>query len=84
MTNIDNNTENADWLKSRRLDIPGLETFVDIVKYFNVPQGQPSRNIAIRKIANDHPWVYSLKPEEVFQFEQAFMQPDEKPEEEEK
>jgi len=81
MTNIDNNTENADWLKSVRLDIPGLETFVDIVKYFNVPQEQPERNIAIRKIANEHPWVYSLEPAEMFQFEQAFMQPDEQPKE---
>ena len=84
MTNIDNNTENADWLKSRRLDILGLDTFVEITKYFNVPQEQPERNIAIRKIANSHPWVYSLGADERFQFERAFMQPDEQPKEAEK
>jgi hypothetical protein len=58
---VDNNMANSDWIKSFRLDIPGIETFTDAERLLGVPaQPGEERDEKLRQIMENYQWVDAL------------------------
>ena len=57
--NIDDSNENADWIKWRRLDIPGIEDFSDIESLMSIPK-EGSARLAKLKALKKYMWYGSL------------------------
>ena len=57
--NIDDSNENADWIKWRRLDIPGIEQFSDIESLMAIPKDGKQRLVKLRALKK-YMWYQSL------------------------
>jgi len=75
---LDDSNDNADWIKWRKLDIPGIKTFEDVERMFKFPKQQPERGRAIRRFVRDHVWVNSMPLEERKKFDIAITERTEK------
>lgn len=60
MINIDNNSGNADWIKSKRLDIPFVRTWNDVQKLISLPKRGAERLAALQNLGKTYAWVQSL------------------------
>lgn len=58
--NIDDSNENADWIKWRRLDIPGSRDFASIEQIMDIPKDGPARLKKTKKHSKNYVWYESL------------------------
>lgn len=74
MINLDDSQQNADWIKHRTIDIPGIETFEDVEEKFKFPAKQPERGRVIREFVRNHMWVNAMPIEERKKFSMAMVE----------
>jgi len=60
MINVDNNSGNADWIKSKRLDIPFVRTWNDVQNLILLPKRGAERLAALQNLGKTYAWVQSL------------------------
>jgi hypothetical protein len=62
---IDNGQNNSDWIKTNAFDFPGVKTLKQFYKIFNIPEKEPEKSIAMRRLATMN-WV-DVAPDEIRQ-----------------
>ena len=61
--NIDDSQENADWAKYRQIDIPGVESIYDVLRFVGIDFSGEDGPQVIVDFAKSHPWLYTLNAE---------------------
>lgn len=61
--NIDNSQENADFVKFRQLDIPGISSLDGLLEYAGIDRNSENINEEIVRFADSHPWLDNINPE---------------------
>jgi len=62
---IDNGQNNSDWIKTNAFDFPGVKTLSQFYRHFGIPEKEPEKSMAMRKLAVMN-WV-NAAPEEIRQ-----------------
>lgn len=58
--NIDDSISNSDWIKWRRLDVPGIETFEQLAALIGIPDRGAERLEALKDMKDKYMWYGSL------------------------